>query len=41
VWVAAIARTLEIRRRYLQVYRPAEAALVISGLLSVGVGLTG
>ncbi|MGH2554292.1 MAG: low temperature requirement protein A [Actinomycetota bacterium] len=40
VSVAAIARTLEIRRRYLRVYRPAEAALVISGLLSLGVGLT-
>jgi low temperature requirement protein LtrA len=41
VSVAAISRTLEIRRRYVQVYRPAEVALVISGLLSLGVGLTG
>jgi low temperature requirement protein LtrA len=39
--VAAISRTLEIRRRYTRVYRPAEAALVISGLLSLAVGLTG
>jgi low temperature requirement protein LtrA len=38
--VAAIARTLEIRRRFAQIYRPAEAALLVSGLLSVGVGLT-
>ena len=40
VSVAAIARTLEIQRRLPQVYRAAEAALVISGLLCVGVGLT-
>jgi low temperature requirement protein LtrA len=40
VSVAAISRTLEIRRRFAQIYRPAEAALVISGLLSLGVGLT-
>jgi len=39
--VAAIARTLEIRRRYTQVYGPAETALVISGVLTLGVGLTG
>jgi low temperature requirement protein LtrA len=39
--VAAISRTLEIRRRYAAVYRPAEAALIISGLLSLVVGLTG
>jgi hypothetical protein len=39
--VAAIARTLEIRRRYTQVYGPAETALVISGILTLGVGLTG
>jgi low temperature requirement protein LtrA len=41
VSVAAITRTLEIRRRNAQVYRAAEIALVISGLLSLGVGLTG
>jgi low temperature requirement protein LtrA len=41
VSVTAIARTLEIRRRYSRVYRPAEAALVISGLLTLSVGLTG
>jgi low temperature requirement protein LtrA len=40
VSVVAIARTLEIRRRQSQIYRPAEAALLISGLLSLGVGLT-
>jgi low temperature requirement protein LtrA len=41
VSVAAIARTLEIRRRYAEIYRAAEVALVVSGLLSLGVGLTG
>jgi hypothetical protein len=40
VSVAAIARTLEIRRRLVQTYRPAEAALVISAVISVSVGLT-
>jgi low temperature requirement protein LtrA len=40
VSVAAIASTLEMHRRLERVYRPAEAALLISGLLSVGVGLT-
>ena len=41
VSVAAITRTLEIRRRFARVYRPAEIALVISASLSIGVGLTG
>jgi low temperature requirement protein LtrA len=40
VSVAAITLTLEVRRRFIQVYRPAEVALVLSGLLSIGVGLT-
>jgi low temperature requirement protein LtrA len=40
VSVAAIARTLQIRRRDDRVYRPAEAALVVSGFLILGVGLT-
>jgi low temperature requirement protein LtrA len=39
--VAWIASTLEMHRRFAQVYRPAEVALVICGLLSLGVGLTG
>jgi hypothetical protein len=41
VSVAAIARTLEIRGGFLEIYRAAEAALFISGLLSMAVGLTG
>jgi hypothetical protein len=40
VSVAAIARTLEIRRRYVRVYRPAEVALLLSGVLSLLVGFT-
>ena len=40
VSVAAIARTLEMQSRLPEVYRLAEVARVISGLLCVGVGLT-
>jgi low temperature requirement protein LtrA len=40
VSVAAIAWTLEVRRRYPQIYRPAQAALVVSALLSLAVGMT-
>jgi low temperature requirement protein LtrA len=40
VSVAAIAWTLEIRTRFLAIYRPAGAALILSGLLCLGVGLT-
>ena len=38
--VVALTRTLEIRRVVLQIYRPAEIALVISAALSLAVGLT-
>jgi low temperature requirement protein LtrA len=38
--VVAITRTLEIRRDFLRIYRPAEIALLLSALLCVGVGLT-
>jgi low temperature requirement protein LtrA len=38
--VTAIILTLQIRRRYPQVYRPAEAALVGSAVLTLAVGLT-
>jgi low temperature requirement protein LtrA len=40
VSVAAITGTLDVRRRYPRIYRPAEAALLISGILSLAVGLT-
>jgi low temperature requirement protein LtrA len=38
--VAAITATLEVRRAYLQIYRPADVALVASATLTLGVGLT-
>ena len=39
--VAAISRTLEIRRRAREIYRPAEIAIFVSAVLSLAVGLTG
>jgi low temperature requirement protein LtrA len=38
--IAAIAGTLEARRRYPQIFLAAQVALLASGLLSLGVGLT-
>jgi hypothetical protein len=38
--VAAISMTLRIRRRLIEVYRPAEISLLASGALSLLIGLT-
>ena len=38
--VAAISMTLRIRRRLIEVYRPAEISLLASGALSLAIGLT-
>ena len=38
--VTLIIWTLEAKRRYLEIYRPAEVALLVSAVLSLGVGLT-
>ena len=41
VSIAALARTLEVRRRFADVYGPAEAGLLLSAALALAVGLTG
>jgi low temperature requirement protein LtrA len=38
--VALITRTLEVRRAYPEIYRAAEAAMLVSAALTLGVGLT-
>jgi low temperature requirement protein LtrA len=38
--IAAISRTLEIRRRVREIYRPAEIAIFLSAVLILAVGLT-
>ncbi|HYY08166.1 MAG TPA: low temperature requirement protein A, partial [Actinomycetota bacterium] len=40
VFIAAISRTLQIRRRVPEIYRPAEVAIFASAVLILGVGLT-